>query len=153
MKHSRALGKITYICTYPFIRIWLYGSHRAYVILVVKDEVLLTKNWLGLHQRWRLPGGGVHASESVLDGLVREISEEIGCSLPIKKVHTLGQQRYYKASKLYTYSLYTVKLNKKPRLHINHNEIADHAWFPIAKAKAQPLAEETRHALQLLDIA
>src|ERR687885_200367 len=51
---------------------------RVSAILRRGDKVLLIRHEKGMREVWLLPGGGVHAGESLVDALHRELREELG---------------------------------------------------------------------------
>jgi 8-oxo-dGTP diphosphatase len=51
---------------------------RVSAILRWSDRILLCRHEKQGGDRWLLPGGGVHAGESLLEALQRELAEEIG---------------------------------------------------------------------------
>jgi 8-oxo-dGTP diphosphatase len=51
---------------------------RVSAILRWRDRILLCRHEKPGKEYWLLPGGGVHKGESIVDGLHRELAEEIG---------------------------------------------------------------------------
>jgi ADP-ribose pyrophosphatase YjhB (NUDIX family) len=51
---------------------------RVSAILRRENRILLVRQEKPGREYWLLPGGGVHAGESLVDALRREIAEEIG---------------------------------------------------------------------------
>lgn len=142
-------GKISYVLGYPFIRIWLWRSQRVYVLLCVGDQILVTKNWLGLHRRWRLPGGGCHRSEQDIDALVREAREELGIRLAASGIQPLSARPIH-SKKGYSYSLFIMQLPQKPPLNVNSAEIVETEWIRREQLCKTPITIELKSALQLL---
>lgn len=140
----KLLGKIAYIVTWPGIRLLLLNSQRAYLVIQVGNEVFVTKNWLGLHKKWRLPGGGLKNNEDKIKGLARELNEEIGLDLTKYQVTTLTASPISNSAG-YQYSLYQLKIHKKPALNIDQQEIADYAWIDIGKIPAHLCSEELKY--------
>ncbi len=149
MRSPLFIGKISYVLGYPFIRIWLWRSQRVYVLLCVGDEILVTKNWLGLHRRWRLPGGGRHASEEDIAALVREVREELGIRIATASLQTLSAAPIH-SKKGYSYSLFTMHLSQKPHLSINSAEIVASEWIRRDRLGRLPISSELKCAIQLL---
>lgn len=148
MQPPKILGKAIYILGYPALRIIINNSVRSYVVVIYKDQVLLTKNWLGLHNKWRLPGGGVKAKESPVAGVLRELYEEVG--LIISKSELVAITKTAKIAKgNYKYWLYELKLNKQPVLNINKHEILEAEFIAIDKLKKLHISEELNCYLKL----
>jgi ADP-ribose pyrophosphatase YjhB (NUDIX family) len=51
---------------------------RVSALLRWRERILLCRHEKPGREYWLLPGGGVHSGESLVDGLRRELSEEIG---------------------------------------------------------------------------
>ena len=143
------LGKAIYIITRPAIWLLVRGTTRAYVVVVVQNEVLLTKNWLGLHKVWRLPGGGVHKAEDPKHAALRELQEEVGLTMSesdLIAVHATPQ----KLDGLFFAWLYIVQLQEKPTVHMNRHELISAEWLPIKNAHTIPVSQEVKVALATL---
>jgi len=66
---------------------------------------------------WTLPGGGVRPEESLVEGLCRELREELGCRSPVVGERA-GRMVYAHHSEPHRVSLYTVfdsRLQSEPR--------------------------------------
>jgi 8-oxo-dGTP diphosphatase len=55
---------------------------RVSALLRWQGSVLLCRHDKRGRDVWLLPGGGVHSGETLMDALVREISEEVGIAAP-----------------------------------------------------------------------
>ena len=125
MKIPKTIGKVAYLAGYPFIYILMRGSTRAYLAVIrVKNQVLVTKNWLGLHRDWRLPGGGVLPGEALPAAVAREVSEETGIVLDPQQLKPVTEQACRSKHGFY-YHIYEVTLKDEPPICIRHNEIVD----------------------------
>lgn len=149
MNPPKLIGKIIYILTWPAIRLLLIGTTRVYVIIRSNDEILVTKNWLGLHKKWRLPGGGLKRQEDPLNGLTREIKEELGLDINGLKLN-LVTPKPFKNSAAYNYLIYTLNYPKKPILTVNNREVAEHKWLKAQDLSSYPCSEELTYAAQKL---
>lgn len=148
MRPPALLGRVMYFCGYPVFRLLIRGTVRAYVIVQVRGEVLVTQNWLGYQKKWRLPGGGVQAGETPLSAAQRELIEEIGLDIEESQFKRLGKGAF-KASFNYDYHLFLVKLPKKPHISIDEREILHAEFVPIAKLKGRLVSEEVATFLKL----
>jgi ADP-ribose pyrophosphatase YjhB (NUDIX family) len=126
---NQFLGKITYIFTYIPIRLLLLNTTRVYLVLQVDNKILVTKNWLGLHIKWRLPGGGLKKGEQSSQALIRECQEEIGLSINADDLVLITKT----AIKANGYKFYLYKLNmaNKPGININNQEIVQYDWLDL----------------------
>ena len=108
-------GLLAYIISYPFTRILIYNSRRAYLALIYKDQLFLTKNWLGDQKTWRLVGGGVHEREEYLNGLIRECQEEINLKLDPKELKPIiGPMKHPKG---YEFTIFRYDCKTEPKIN------------------------------------
>lgn len=108
-------GLLAYIISYPFTRILIYNSRRAYLALIYKDQLFLTKNWLGDQKTWRLVGGGVHGTEEYLTGLIRECHEEINLKLNPKDLDSIiGPLKHPKG---YEFTIFRYECKNEPKIY------------------------------------
>lgn len=145
-KRSAVLGKFVYFFSKPAITLILANSNRSYALIRHENEVLVVKNWLGMHDKWHLPGGGFLANEEPLQGLIRELGEELGISLPPNSFRLL-QNQAFKSKGQYRYWIFEAKLAKKPTLNINNHEIFDYKWIEETKLVNLPKTNPLETAL------
>jgi ADP-ribose pyrophosphatase YjhB (NUDIX family) len=113
----------------------------AKAVIVKKDKVLLIKYKNGSGVHYNFPGGGIERGESIEDGLAREVLEETGAQVDVKKLLLVGEyepgqhkRKYGRTHKLTLYFLCKirkgtkVKSAKKP-----DSKQVDEVWFPIDK--------------------
>lgn len=82
--------------------------HGAKALITSDAAVLLTKEYHADGTPfWTLPGGGVHPSESLAEGLRRELREELGCTDVVVGDRT-DRIWYVHQSRSEVISLYTV---------------------------------------------
>lgn len=150
MKLPAWLGKTTYILAYPAIRVAVWRSHRAYVVLLCNEQVLLTKNWMGLQRVWRLPGGGVHKTESSEVAAMRELHEELGVTVPRHELRKLNDVPL-RASGGYTYDVFVWNLSSKPTKTSQRLEILETTWLDISLVNVR-CSEHVLAASKLLSV-
>lgn len=144
---NKLLGKITYITTYPGIRLMLWRSRRAYVVVKVGDEILVTENWLGLHNKWRLPGGGLKKGEAPQLGAARELFEEVGIIVAPEDLHQIGNPKGYTAYSKCHYWLFLAELPTKPKLAVDTRELTKAEFVPLNVLQNTSVAEEITEVL------
>lgn len=128
MKILTFLGKFIFICGYPVIWLVLKYSHRAYIVIDTGDKVLMTKNWIGMHNLWRLPGGGLKNQENYKQAASRELFEELGVKINPSQ---LKEIKYY-----HNGCKYFVCESKETQLLLKKSEIYQ-AEFIAKKQLAQ----------------
>jgi 8-oxo-dGTP pyrophosphatase MutT (NUDIX family) len=133
------LGRVAYTAVTPFMRLYMTNKHLRVRILLLNEqgEVLLVRSWLG-HQRWSLPGGGIHRRETPLDAAVRELLEETGLRLSPAKVKELGTfPNPYKTAP-FTVACFVAKIKKQEPSLARHRrlEVLDTAWYSVDRLPA-----------------
>lgn len=144
------VGKFVYLTNYHLIYRQLRGTNRAYVVIRVKNKVLLTKNWLGCHRHWRLPGGGVKKGEDHIKAVIREVNEEVGIKLKSDQLRLLTKKTHW-SKHGFAYRIYEVKLKTVPRIVMNRCEIVAAEFFDQNKTKNLPLSEVALTSQNLLN--
>lgn len=147
MKLPLFIGKSVYILTKPGIYRMLKGSVRVYVVIRAGNDILVTKNWLGLHKVWRLPGGGIQKGETITDALQREVREELGLKIDTNNLKQLQKNAYYEPTKKFKYYLFLLDSAEKPNLQVNQKEIVASEWIPTNELHKLPISEELKIAL------
>ena len=148
MKPPAILGKFVYFFGHPIFRLLIKNTTRAYVIVRVSDQILVTQNWLGFQKKWRLPGGGVQAGELPLMAALRELAEEVGVTAQQKQLKLLKNEPF-KASLNYDYYLYVLDLTELPILTIDNKEILRAQFVKIPELAKVQISEEVSAFLQL----
>lgn len=132
-------GGIIYWIGWPVSFLSLYFSRRARVLIVCKNEVLLTKNWMGGGD-WHAPGGGLHRGESPKDGAVRELQEEIGLEVAPDRLQKLYEKRVTTRRKFVYYGhFFVLELPKKPKLQPDNLEISEIGWFGLEEISREKI--------------
>lgn len=148
MKPPRAIGKIIYIVGYPVFRYLIKDTNRAYILVRYKNKVLLTQNWLGFQNKWRLPGGGIKHQEHPSVAAARELNEEVGINIDQSQLILLTKKPI-KSKFNYNYWLFELILLKQPRLIIDEREILNAKLFNKKELNKLTLSEESKNALNL----
>lgn len=141
------LGTLIYCGGKPLQLVILMGSRRAYVVIRYKDEVLVVKNWIGMHNKWHLPGGGVKGKESPVQGAARELKEELGLEVSPHDLTPLNPEPLWSRAKFW-YWIYEVSLTSKPQLRPHTLEIIDAQWIPEQQLRTAPQTEPLPNALR-----
>lgn len=141
------LGNVTFWLSYPALLVYLRLNWRTRVVLMVGDEVLLVKGWLGSGQ-WQLPGGGVHYREDPAQAACREVYEETGVKLTPEEIKLLYKQQASQFGLRYKYYCYLIQLRQKPALKRRGFEIIDLAWLPLKMVTPHNATQETYKAVQ-----
>lgn len=95
--------------------------------LIIKDDQVLLVRHTYL-KGWYLPGGGVDHSESPIQGIIREVREEVG-GMVIEPIRLLAVYYNDKLGWDDYVLLYEVKLSYQQGQH--DHEIAEVRWFNI----------------------
>jgi len=150
MKLPKILGRTVYFFGYPVFRVLIRGTTRAYVAIYSDDDtILLTKNWLGYQNKWRLPGGGVHKGEDVRVAVQRELEEEVGVVVAADALVLLTPEPI-RARFHYDYYLFACRLDSKPVIAIDEREILDAEFIAKKALNKHYLSEESTAVLELL---
>ena len=147
MKSPLILGKLLYYLFLPLICIALASTRRAYVVVVADGKVLLTKNWLGNHKRWRLPGGGLKPAETYLQAAMRELKEETGLDYNSTKFTKINLDTLLKPEKI---QYYLLRLERLPSVKINSSELTAAEFINIADLKSEELDTSVRRILNVI---
>lgn len=144
----KIFGKLTYFFGYPIFRLLIKGTTRAYVVVLVEDEILVTKNWLGFQKKWRLPGGGVNAGEQPIIAAQRELLEEVGIAIHEQNLQPLSSKPFRSNFK-YDYYLFTLRMPQKPKLKIDNKEILSAEFVSLKQIEKLNISEELKSFLKV----
>jgi ADP-ribose pyrophosphatase YjhB (NUDIX family) len=102
---------------------------RTRVLVVSGDEVIVVRGWLS-NGKWSLPGGGLKRKEDHKVGVLRELLEEVGVSLPKEKLNYIGRAKQKKGLR-FTYFRYVSQTTDKPKLKRQKGEIIATKWAKL----------------------
>ena len=142
------LGRALYFLSYPLLLFFLKGSTRAYVLFELEDKVLLTQSMLDYSSRWHLVGGGIKKGETLLQGLAREVKEEIGIDIQASKLTQLNSEMLV-AKNSYKYALFSYHLTDTPKITLRKYEITNAHFFPLDEIAQIKTSDTVQKALQL----
>jgi ADP-ribose pyrophosphatase YjhB (NUDIX family) len=142
-------GIIAFWLTWPASWLYLHHGQRTRVLVVVGDEVLVVKPWLGAG-KWILPGGGVHWREDPVQGALRELREETGVRLAAPQLTLLHRATFRQYGLRFPYTCYMVKLAEKPQVHRQLLELTDYTWLPITQATPVTCLSDVLAALEYI---
>jgi 8-oxo-dGTP diphosphatase len=151
MRAWEIIGRLAYIVVSPAIFVYAALSKpRTRLLIIVNDEVLVVKNWLGAGN-WSLPGGGAHKNEKPIAAAMREVKEELGIDISSVEIEALGTQVSVESKLLKSkYYLFAAKLNKKPKLTLQQLEIRDATWLAVDEInQVNGIAATVRDSLQV----
>lgn len=118
------------------------------LILNEAGEVLLVRDVTN-HDTWGLPGGRLNADESPIDGLVREVREEVGLAIDVVRPISVGQFLQQSEGKKVIVISYLAKLkNQEQAIKLQNDEVCEARFVPIKEALTLKLFPEYRRALE-----
>lgn len=102
-----------------------------------KKELLILK--MGYNEHWNIPGGCIEEGEFLLDGLHREIKEEIGINVKIKKCVVVEDkveviEEYLDESLQFVFLGERLTKNMIKMIKIDNEEIIDFKFVNIKEA-------------------
>lgn len=122
------LGILAFWAAWPAYFFYLRLSRRTRILLVHGHDILVIKGWMS-DGKWSLPGGGVHKDETILQGAVRELREEIGLEVAQKDLQPLGEAMIYRAyGHRYPFYCFIVQANRDVTIRKQWYEISHAQW-------------------------
>lgn len=120
------------------------------VILNDAGEVLLIRD-VANPDTWGLPGGRLNVDESPIDGLVREVQEEVGLTIAIVQPICVGQFVQHNEGKKVLVISYLAKLTDLEQLmKLKSDEVSEARYVPLAEAMTMNVFPEYKRALKCL---
>jgi len=121
-------GRLAYWVGWPGIHIILSGSKRTRIIMLADGgQCLAVKPYLG-SGAWKLPGGGVHKSETLTVAASRELFEEVGVHTTPDEFEHLGDAEMNENGHRYHAHFLAVRVKKPETLRLQWWEISEAVW-------------------------
>ena len=130
----KTLGHVAFVLLWPLA--WFYAPLfiRTRIIVRVKSEVLVVKNWFALDV-WQLPGGGKSFKESGIQAAKRELLEELSIDIEDKDIKQITVEPILVKSQglLMRYQYFLVEFDNKPNIKLSR-EITQQNWLSFDEA-------------------
>ncbi|MBC7836496.1 NUDIX domain-containing protein [Acetobacteraceae bacterium] len=108
--------------------------------LIKKDGKILVCRGIG-DKVWEFPGGRLHVGETPVEGIVREIKEELGIKITNIKPFYVGSSFHYKSNMEQVFITYTCDYNSAS-LAVDPKEIEEIKWVTLEEIKILPMFED-----------
>ena len=119
------------------------GTISQKVILIYRNTFLIEKH----NKVWHLPGGRLHKKETLLDGVVREIKEELNITIsnpqflqPLTFINRHNEQKF---ALVYYYHLSTL-----PEITIQQEELDAIKWITLSELETTNMYSEFKQAIK-----
>ena len=121
------------------------GRVAQKAILIRGGAVLAVLNHNG--KKWSLPGGRLHKGELPLDGLKREVREEIGAEIDVKDIVCV--ELFSNPEAPHVSIGYTATFSEpEPVLTLAKDEIAEITWVPLSEVDSFPFYDDCRNMIR-----
>jgi ADP-ribose pyrophosphatase YjhB (NUDIX family) len=127
------IAKIVTLISLPITAAILHRSFRVRVVILSGNHILLVRSYIG-HQKWSLPGGGIHKNEMAQMAAAREVYEEAGLNYPAEQFVLLGGGKLGAGLPgTYAHAQYfLLHVNQRPEPVIRRPlEVIEAAWWPL----------------------
>lgn len=142
------LGIVAFWAAWPAYFFYLRMSRRTRILLVHDKEILVIKGWMS-DGKWSLPGGGTHKDETILQGAVRELHEEVGITVQEKDLKPLGETFVYRAyGHQYPFYCFIVQIDKSVPLKLQWYEISHAEWVDYRSLNSRNAGRDVLMALR-----
>ncbi len=140
------LGLAVYWLLWPGLRVFLKRSKRTRALIMVNDEIVVTKSWLG-NGKWSLPGGGIKPHETEQAAIIREVDEEIGLRVSPAQIKKLANKTYRHNGLEFPFALFKVALPKKITLRPSRSEVVESRWIKTSDLNTRNASSDVLQAL------
>jgi 8-oxo-dGTP diphosphatase len=117
-----------------------FVGNVAQKAIIEKDGKILVCRGIG-DTVWEFPGGRLHADEAPMDGLAREIKEELGITITDIKPFWVLPSFHYKSKTHNVYIAYTCTYDGAP-LEVDPTEIEEMKWVTREELKDLPMFDD-----------
>lgn len=125
------LGHLAYWSGWPAIHVFLHGSIRTRIIVRTGgDRYLLVRPYLG-SGAWKLPGGGVHKTETPVAAATRELFEELGIRAAQEQFTYLAEAEVNENGHRYRAHFLAARVEMSSALVLQWWEISDARWCSL----------------------
>lgn len=144
----RMLGFSAFWLAWPLYIVYFRRSERTRVVVVRGDEILVVMQWVS-DGKWSLPGGGIHPSETPIQGAARELREEVGVEAGPQQLKLVGKGIYRSYGHRYTFHCFVLEVVGDVVIRKQLHEIADATWVDWRILNRQNAAPDVLYAVQL----
>lgn len=124
-----------------------FSGTRSRVLVIVEDEMLVVRSWLG-GGTYSLPGGGTKKHETTLMSAIRELYEETGIKAAESSLTRCGKRKHKSHGLRYTVEYFVLNLPKKPELKLAKPEILSACWVPKEPLVPLKYSDDVLHVLK-----
>jgi len=124
-----------------------FVGNVAQKAIIEKDGKILVCRGIG-DTVWEFPGGRLHMGEAPVDGLVREIQEELGITLRDVKPFRVEPSFHYKSNMQQVFIAYTCTYDGA-ELVVDSNEIEELKWISREELKMLPMFDDCRAVVDI----
>lgn len=103
--------------------------------------LLLRKSHQKMHSTWAIPGGKLESNETPIQGLMREIKEELNLFIYQNQVDFIRTVYVKKEGIDYALHLFKCQLDRYPEITLNPQEHTQYLWQEIDKVHEMTLIE------------
>lgn len=129
------IGRLAHRLATPVLRVYGLRMVRVRALVVTPDnQVMLVRSWFG-HQRWSLPGGGIHRHEQPAEAASRELHEETGVFVKPSDLASIGTFNNADSAAPFMTDCYYAYATRQPITHPRF-EVLEAAWFPLNRLPA-----------------